>query len=144
MFGVSWANLLLDTRSMWFAGAGSSVTTGCRYHRTALRRWSRASLLTLVLVCGGCAEGAKLLQETDTGGVVVYPYQTGRGPLLSSFRAEALQLIEKRCRGPYRIVREGEAKARNRITDSVAGPEVHTERRWGMEFQCNSSVRRQG
>ncbi len=129
---------------MWFAGEGSSVMTMCTYHRAALRRWSRASFLALVLVCGGCADGAQLVQETDTGGVVVYPFQAGRGPLLSSFRAEALQLIQKRCGGAYRIVREGEVKARNRVTDSVAGPEVHTERRWGVEFQCNSSVRRQG
>ncbi len=112
--------------------------TSSRYHRTALRCWSRASLLALVLLCGGCAEGAKLMQETDTGGVVVYPYQAGRGPLLSSFRADALQLMEKHCGGPYRIVREGEAKARHRIVDSVAGAEVHTERRWGLEFRCKA------
>ena len=129
---------------MWLAGEGSSVMTSSGYHRAALRRWSRASFLALVLVCGGCADGAKLVHETDSGGVVVYPYQTGRGPLLSSFREEALQLIEKRCGGAYRIVREGEAKARNRVSDSVAGPEVHTERRWGMEFKCQNSVRRQG
>lgn len=108
------------------------------YDRTALRGWSRASLLALVLLNGGCAEGAKLVQETDTGGVVVYPYQPGRGPLLSPFRADALQLAEQHCGGLYRIVREGEAKSRHRVVDNVGGSEVHTERRWGVEFQCKS------
>src|SRR2546427_8096870 len=80
-----------------------------QYHRTCMKRWSRAAALALLLVCTGCSEGAKLVQESDSGGVVTYPFKGENGYLFSRFRTEALEMIEKRCKGGYRIVREGEA-----------------------------------
>lgn len=102
-----------------------------------MKSWSSAGLLALCLFIGGCAEGAKLLQETENGGVVVYPYKGQQGSLLSSFRQDALRLAAKKCGGSYSILREGEAKGRTRLTGSVEGAqEVVQERRWGIQFQC--------
>jgi len=101
-----------------------------------MKQWSRGAALALLLVCAGCSEGAKLVQESDSGGVVTYPFKGENGYLFSRFRAEALDMIEKRCKGAYSIVREGEAKGRSRVADNTGGPEVIAERRWGLQFRC--------
>jgi hypothetical protein len=101
-----------------------------------MKRWS--SLLAMSgLFLLGCVEGAKLVQETDSGGIVVYPYKGELGPATSPFRPDAIQLIERRCRKGYQILREGETKGRNRVIESAGGiPEVVAERRWGIQFSC--------
>lgn len=108
------------------------------HHHTAARKgWSRATLLALLIVCAGCAEGAKLVQETESGGVVTYPYKGESGYLFSRFRDDAFRIIEQRCRKHYTIVREGEAKGRSRVSGVIEGTEeVITERRWGLQFRC--------
>jgi len=89
------------------------------------------------MLAAGCADGAKLIQEQDQGGVVVYPYKGEQGSMLSSFRQDALALMRKKCRGPYTIVKEGEAKGRARMANPVDGAqEMVQERRWGIQFQC--------
>lgn len=101
-----------------------------------MEAWSRAALLAALLVCCGCAEGAKFIQETETGGVVAYPFKE-TGHMVSPFRKEALQMIEKRCAGSYRIVREGETKGLRRISGIIEGAqEVVTLRQWAIQFQC--------
>jgi hypothetical protein len=101
-----------------------------------MKIWSSlAALLIIVLV--GCAEGAKLVQESEDGGVVSYPFKGEQGSMLSSFRQDALALMNEKCGGPYTIVREGEAKGRSRVVGSVEGAqEIVRERRWGIQFQC--------
>ena len=85
----------------------------------------------------GCADGAKLIQESEQGGVVVYPFKGEQGSLLSPFRKEALELMKNKCGGKYHIVREGETKGRTRVaTHLEGGQEAVQERRWGIEFQC--------
>ena len=101
-----------------------------------MKIWSSLAVL-FALTLAGCGEGAKLLQEQEDGGVVVYSFKEGQGPMLSSFRTDALVLIKEKCGGPYRIVREGETKGRTRIVSPVPGTEeMVEERRWGIEFRC--------
>jgi hypothetical protein len=101
-----------------------------------MKIWSSLSLL-LVIALVGCAEGAKLVQEMEDGGVVSYPFKGEQGSMLSSFRKDALALMKEKCGGPYTIVREGEAKGRSRVVSPVAGAqEMVQERRWGIEFRC--------
>ncbi|MEO5956311.1 MAG: hypothetical protein ABIR36_11565 [Nitrospiraceae bacterium] len=97
----------------------------------------RSSLvLLMVILLLGCAEGAKLVQEREAGGVVSYPFKGEQGSMLSSFRKDALALMKEKC-GVYTIVREGETKGRSRMASPVEGAqELVRERRWGMEFQC--------
>ncbi|MCP9446965.1 MAG: hypothetical protein NNA22_05260 [Nitrospira sp.] len=95
-------------------------------------------MLALFALLVGCADGVKLVQEQENGGVVVYPFKEGQGPLLSSFRAEALAVIRRKCGDrSYDILREGEAKGRARVVSPIEGQEeVIQERRWGIQFQC--------
>ena len=51
-----------------------------------------------------------MVKEVDDGGVVVYPYRAEQGNLLSSFRKEAVRLMEQKCPGGWMTVREGETK----------------------------------
>jgi hypothetical protein len=101
-----------------------------------MKIWSSLAVL-FVIALAGCAEGAKLVQENEDGGVVTYPFKGEQGWLLSSFRQEALILMKKKCSGLYTIVREGEAKGRIRIVSPVEGSQdIVEERRWGIQFQC--------
>jgi hypothetical protein len=98
---------------------------------------SSAALAALLLFVGGCADGAKLIQEHDRGGVVIYPFKGEQGAMLSSFRKDALALMTTKCSGAYTIVREGETKGRVKLASPIEGAqEVVQERRWGMQFQC--------
>jgi len=103
-----------------------------------MKVWSRVGLASIVLMLVGCADGAKLVQEHQTGGVVVYPFKGEQGSLLSAFRNDALRIMTEKCGGrEYDIVREGEAKGRSRVVNPIEGQEeVIHERRWGIQFQC--------
>lgn len=108
-----------------------------RYDRNRTKARSRLPLAVLVLLLAGCADGAKLVQEQDRGGVVVYPFKGEQGSMLSEFRKEALALMRDKCGGPYTIIREGETKGRVKLASPIEGAQdvVH-ERRWGIQFQC--------
>jgi hypothetical protein len=104
-----------------------------------MKIWSRALLWPLVVLAAGCgASGVRLAQDLENGGVVVYPFKTEQGHMLSSSRQEAVRLIEDRCPQGYTIVREGETKGRSRLTGPVqaGGDEIVQERRWGIQFEC--------
>jgi hypothetical protein len=98
--------------------------------------WSRAVLLAALLVVAGCGEGAKLVQETDSGGIVTYPFKGENGYLFTKFRKDAFGIIEERCQGRYTVVKEAEARGRTRIVENAGGQEAVTERRWGIQFRC--------
>ncbi len=100
--------------------------------------WSRVTAAAVVSTLVGCADGAKLIQEHENGGVVVYPFKGEQGSLLSSVRKEALTVIDKKCgERSYAIVREGETKGRIRVISPIEGQEEAVEeRRWGIQFQC--------
>ncbi len=100
--------------------------------------WLIAVMSAFCLALGGCADGAKIVQQYDGGGIVIYPIKDGQGPMLSSFRNEALDLMKEACRDrSYSIVREGETKGRTRVVSPLDGAqEVVQERRWGVQFEC--------
>jgi hypothetical protein len=102
-----------------------------------MKNWSSIGW-AFMLLASACTEGAKLAQHNDNGGVVTYPYKGEQGAILSSFRKEALALMNDTCgSGGYMIVREGEAKGRARVAGAVeGGQEIVRERRWGIEFRC--------
>jgi hypothetical protein len=96
-------------------------------------------LLVLLATCIGCSEGASLVRETPTGGVVTYAFKEGRGALFSRYRAEALKLIDRKCPIGYTIVTEGEARGHRSVSGIVEGAEDQTKhRRWALQFRCKS------
>lgn len=93
--------------------------------------------MIVCLILAGCGEGAKLIQDREGGGVVVYPFQGEQGSMLSTFRKDALAVMDNKCGGRYAIVREGETKGRMRVAGTApGGQDVVQERRWGIEFTC--------
>jgi hypothetical protein len=108
----------------------------CAYDTNSMKNRSRLLLLCLAVACQGCGEGAKLLQQSEHGGVVVYPFRPETGSMTSSFRRDAIRLIEERCGRRYTILREGEAKGRSRVHNVQDSQEVIQERRWGIQFEC--------
>ena len=101
-----------------------------------MKNWSSLGCALLFLLVG-CAEGAKLSQRTEDGGIVTYPFKGEQGHMVSSFRKDAFSLMKDTCDGSYLIVREGEAKGRARVAGGIdGGQEVVRERRWGIEFRC--------
>ncbi len=102
-----------------------------------MKTWSRVCVRFSLLILSGCGEGALLVQDFQTGGVVVYPYRAEQGTMLSSFRKEAIAIIEGKCPLGYTIVREGETKGRLRQASPIGGTnDIVEERRWGIQFQC--------
>lgn len=99
---------------------------------------NRSSLVCLLLLLSaGCTDGAKLVQDTGNGGIVIYPFKGEQGSMLSAFRKDAIALMREKCGGAYTIVREGETKGRARDAGPVQGSqEMVQERRWGIEFRC--------
>jgi hypothetical protein len=93
-----------------------------------IKSWLKTAVAAACLAIGGCADGAKIVQQHDTGGVVIYPFKEGQGPMLSSFRREALDLMKEKCRGSsYSIVREGETKGRTRVVSPLDGAQELVE-----------------
>ncbi len=103
-----------------------------------INSWVKTAVVVACLAVGGCADGAKIVQQHESGGVVIYPFKEGQGPILSSFRKDALDLMKEKCRDKsYSIVREGEAKGRSRVVSPLDGAqELVEERRWGIQFEC--------
>jgi hypothetical protein len=104
-------------------------------------RWISVIALTGLFACTGCADAAKLVQETEKGGVVTYLYKADRGgPVMSPHRLEALELITKKCGTGYSIVREGEAQSYRSISGTMEGTEGEVRnRRWGLQFRCKGA-----
>ena len=104
------------------------------YDTGGLNGWSRVAGLLVVLLAG-CSEGVKFVQETDAGGVVVYPYK-GDNSLVSTFRGEALDLMQHKCPKGYNVLKEGQTTGLRRIHDNVGGSEAIEIKRWAIKFQC--------
>lgn len=103
-----------------------------------VKSWLKIVVTAACLAVGGCADGAKIVQQHGSGGVVVYPFKEGQGSMLSSFRKDALDIMKEKCGGrSYSIVREGETKGRARVVSPLEGAdELIEERRWGIQFEC--------
>ena len=102
-----------------------------------MKNWSSLIGPTMGMLLAGCGDGAILVKDSDHGGVVVYPYRPEQGTLLSSFRKDAMRLMDQKCPGGHTIVREGETKGRLRQASPIAGSsDVVEERRWGVQFEC--------
>lgn len=109
--------------------------------RCPVKRWWRVLGLVVFLACGGCAEGAKLVQESASGGVVTYPYKEERGgQMFSGFRKGALGVMANKCPSGYTILREGETRGYSMVSGTTEGTgDLTTHRRWGLQFRCKST-----
>lgn len=102
-------------------------------------------LMLLVVVSftlASCIPYAQLVNETATGGTVLYAYVEEQDVLTSPGRKDALLLLEEKCPAGYRIAHEGEVPRVDQVVDRAwmgqlsRDGQVSRERRWGIQFSC--------
>ena len=102
--------------------------------------------LIVLIVCSftlaSCIPHAQIVNETATGGTVLYPYIEEQDVLTSSERRDALLLLEEKCPAGYRISREGEVPRIDQAVDRAwmgqvsRDGQVSREKLWAILFAC--------
>lgn len=99
-------------------------------------------LVVLSLTLASCAPNAQFVNETATGGAVLYSYIEEQDVLTSPGRQDALRLLEDKCPAGYRISREGEVPRVDQAVDRAwmgqvsRDGQVSREKRWAIQFSC--------
>ena len=102
-------------------------------------------LIVLVVVSftlASCMPYAQLVNETATGGTILYSYVEEQDVLTSPGLKDALLLLEEKCPAGYRIAREGEVPRVDQAVDRAwmgqlsRDGQVSRERRWAIQFSC--------
>jgi hypothetical protein len=98
--------------------------------------------IVLSLTLASCASNAQLVNETATGGTVLYSYVEEQDVLTSPGRQDALRLLGEKCPAGYRISREGEVSRIDQAIDRAwmgqisSNGQVSREKRWAIQFAC--------
>jgi hypothetical protein len=105
----------------------------------------RKHLVGLVVVsffAAGCTPSARIVNETATGGTVLYTYVEEYDVLTSPGRKDALRLLDEKCPTGYRISREGEVPRISKAVDRAWMGQVSSngqpsrEKDWAIQFAC--------
>lgn len=104
---------------------------------TSLYRHYLMPIVIVLLGLGlGCQSEAKIVRESESGGLVSYPFQTEAEVLSSAGRRDALRLITERCPEGSRILREGEIPKISKAADRAWRGQMGMDRLWGIQFAC--------
>jgi hypothetical protein len=101
-----------------------------------------AVLVVVSLTLASCIPHAQFLNETATGGTVLYSYVEEQDVLSSPGRQDALRLLGEKCPTGYRIAREGEVPRISQAVDRAwmgqisANGQVSREKDWAIQFTC--------
>jgi hypothetical protein len=107
---------------------------------------SRNQLVALIVfsfTLTSCVSNARLVNETATGGTVLYTYVEEQDVLHSPGRSDALRLLEEKCPTGYNISREGRISLIDKAVDRAwmgqvsRDGQVSQEKRWAIQFTCN-------
>src|SRR5262245_24912170 len=106
--------------------------------------WNKQLVLVvgLWLTLASCASNVELVNETPSGGTVVYTYIEEQDVLTSPERRDALRLLSEKCPAGYHISREGEVSRIDQSVDRAwmgqlsRDGQVSRERRWAILFNC--------
>jgi hypothetical protein len=99
-------------------------------------------LVAVSFTLTSCIPHAELVNETATGGTVLYSYVEEQDVLTSSGRQDALLLLAEKCSAGYRITREGEIPRVDQAVDRAwmgqlsRDGQVSREKRWAIQFAC--------
>jgi hypothetical protein len=99
-------------------------------------------LIVFSFTLASCAPNAQLVNETATGGTVLYSYAEEQDVLTSLGRQDALRLLGEKCPVGYRISREGEVPRIDQAVDRAwmgqisSNGQVSREKRWAIQFAC--------
>lgn len=89
-----------------------------------------------------CASDARIVNETGTGGTVLYSYFEEQDVLTSPGRKDALRLLGEKCPAGYSISREGQIAQIDKAVDRAWMGQVsrdgqtNREKRWAIQFAC--------
>ena len=83
-----------------------------------------------------CGYEASLQRETPNGGLVTFSVQSEADVLSSEGRRQALLIMQDKCPSGVQIVKEGEVPKVSRAADRAWGPQIGTNRIWGIQFTC--------
>lgn len=83
-----------------------------------------------------CGYDASLQRESQNGGLVTFSVQSDADVLSSAGRRDALRIMEEKCPSGVQIVKEGEVPKVSRAADRAWGPQIGTNRLWGIQFTC--------
>lgn len=107
-----------------------------QYRMPCPHHWSRVWLFCWVFLVFGCADGLQMIREGPRQGVMTYLYKGTDGHMVTPLRRKAVQKIREFCGGPFKVVREGKTKGRQRVVEGVGGSDIIVEDWWGIRFQC--------
>ena len=99
-------------------------------------------LTVFSLTLASCIPSAQIVNETATGGTVLYSYIEEQDVLTSPGRQDALRLLEEKCPAGYRLSREGEVPNVDQAVDRAwmgqlsRDGQVSREKRWAIQFAC--------
>ena len=99
--------------------------------RCLIKRGREVLVPAAFVACLGCSDAVKLIQDTETGGVVTYMFKEERGGAkFSSFRSQAFEVMEQKCPSGYTIVKEVETRGYQSV--SVREPRTRSETGAGL------------
>ena len=99
-------------------------------------------LIVFTFTLASCASNAQLVNETATGGTVLYSYIEEQDVLTSQGRQDALRFLGEKCPAGYRISREGEVPRISQAVDRAwmgqisSNGQVSREKDWAIQFAC--------
>lgn len=105
--------------------------------RFPVKPWRNVIGLAVLVVSVGCSQAVQLTHETEQGGMVTYLFNEDKGGQMgSTYRKDALKLIEGKCPSRYIVLTDGEVQVYSDMS-TVGGAEGEVSgRRWGIEFRC--------
>jgi hypothetical protein len=104
--------------------------------------WENQLIVLALFSLAGCAPTVEVVNETATGGTVLYSYIEEQDVLTSQERRDALRLLDEKCPTGYRISREGEVPRIDQAVDRAwmgqvsRDGQVSRERRWAIRYVC--------
>lgn len=97
----------------------------------------RASALALAVISfAACGHDASLQRETSAGGLVTFSILTESDVFSSPGRHDAQRIMQDKCPSGIHIVKEGEVPKVSKSADRAWGPQIGTDRIWGIQFTC--------
>ena len=94
------------------------------------------AIAVCALGIAGCGHEASLQRETSTGGLVTFSVSSEGDILSSAGRRDALRVMQEKCPAGVHVDKEGELPKVSKKADRAWGPQIGTDRLWGIQFTC--------
>jgi hypothetical protein len=95
-----------------------------------------SALAIAVIGLAACGHDASLQRENQAGGLVTFSIHTEADVFSSTGRHDAQRIMREKCPAGIHIVKEGEVPKVSKAADRAWGPQIGTDRIWGIQFTC--------